>query len=69
MNIPSGLYAIQEPAAPARRKTLHIRLLCLHEPPYTDPVALRMYIFFLPPSPRRHPCSNGPKGEPCILPS
>ena len=39
MNLPSGLYAIQEPAAPARRKTLHIRLLCLHEPATPRPVA------------------------------
>lgn len=39
MELPTGLYAIQEPAAPARRKTLHIRLLCLHEPATARPVA------------------------------
>ena len=39
MNKPSELYAIQEPAAPARRKTLQVRLLCLHEPADARPVA------------------------------
>ena len=38
MELPTGLYAIQEPAASARRKTLHIRLLCLHEPATARPV-------------------------------
>ena len=36
--IAGGLYAIQEPAAPAKRATLHLKLICLHQPAVPRPV-------------------------------
>ena len=33
-----ALYAIEEPAAPAKRRTLHLKLICLHQPAIPRPV-------------------------------
>ena len=36
--ITGGLYTIQEPAAPAKRRTLHLKLICLHQPASPRPI-------------------------------
>ena len=39
MNKPSELYAIREPESVAKRNTLHLKLICSHEPATARPVA------------------------------
>ena len=48
MSKPSELYAIQEPAA--KRSTLHLKLICLHEPATARPIGR--------PWPRQHAWRN-----------
>jgi len=38
MNKPPELYTIQEPEAAAKRNTLHLKLICSHEPAVARPV-------------------------------
>ena len=46
----SELYAIQEPATLAKRNTLHLKLICLHEPATARPIGR--------PWPRQHAWRN-----------